>query len=359
MGQDRVMLQLMTAHQDKRPEAPVRQVDPRFFAIVFVPVAIHLTDVWMRHHLMPGDLKVPADILEEGRDWLEAAGRYRFLAATWFYGALSVLAAALLVRTLMRPTASTTRIAAIITFLSVLLLISWPTFNGFGDTDGKQVYAPLGSAVFEAVFERGTLPHCTGPEDTWRLGVCGAVPVLSMFVSVLDVVNIFAGLATGSMIVSMILSLDNRPCKDLEERAVLLAENLRHMRQQLYVSGVILTFAMLFVASWIYWPLPLVEDDERDAYGAVLLSAALHRGTFFSLLMLSFYLPVAIILDGWVKALAEQARRGEAAGDPTDVDKWLDRHGLTAGAGDYMRAGFAVTAPIIAAFAGGISPLAL
>lgn len=349
----------MTARQDKTPDAPARQVDPRYFAIVLVPVAIFLTEALIRDHLMPADLEVPADILQEGRDWLEAAGRYRFLAATWFYGALSALAAALLARTLMRPTVSATRIAAILTFLFVLLLASLPVLGGFGDAPGGQIYDPLGSAVFEAVFARGTLPGCAGPEDTWLLGVCGEVPVLSMFTSMVDLVNIFAGLAIGSMIVSMILSLDDRPCKDIEERAALLAENLRHMRQQLYLSGVILTFGMLFAASWIYWPLPLVAEAERAAYGAVLLSAALFLGTYFSLLMLGFYLPVALVLAGRVNALAAQAEREEATGEPTDIDEWLDSRGLTEGIGDYMRAGFAVTAPIIAAFAGGISPLAL
>jgi hypothetical protein len=270
---------------------------------------------------------------------------------------LSVLAAVLLVRTLMRPTASATRIAAIVTFLIVLFLSCLPILDGFGETEGAHIYDPVGSAVFEAVFARGSLPGCERPEDTWLLGDCGAVPVLSMFASVLDVVNVFAGLAIGSMIVNMILSLDNRPCEDTEERAALLAENLRHMRQQLYLSGVILTFGMLFAASWTYWPMPLVAEAERAAYGAVLLSAALYLGTFFSLLMLSFYLPVAFVLDGWVRALAAQAHREEAAGDPTDVYEWLDSHGLATGAGDYMRAGFAVAAPIIAAFAGGISPL--
>ena len=349
----------MTAPQVMTPDAPVRQVDPRFFAIVLVPIVIYLTERVISDHLMAADLEVPAEILQEGRDWLEAAGRYRFLAATWLYGALSVLAAALLARTLMRPTALATRIAAVVTFLFILFLSCLPILGGFGNTDGGQIYDQVGSAVFEAVFSRGSLPGCAGPEDTWLLGDCGEVPVLSMFASVVDVINIFAGLAIGSMVVNMILSLDNRPCENTEERAALLAENLRHMRQQLYLSGVILTFGMLFAASWIYWPMPLVAEAERAAYGAVLLSAALYLGTFFSLLMLAFYLPVALILDGWVRALAVKVHREERAGDPADVEKWLESHGLTAGAGDYMRAGFAVTAPIIAAFAGGISPLPL
>lgn len=351
------MAHSMAAHQEKMPEASVRQVDPRYFAIILVPVVIFLSEKFIRTQLMSAGLEVPASILDEGRDWLEAAGRYRFLAATWLYGALAVLAAVLLARTLMRPTARATRIAATGTFLFVVVLALWPTLTGFGDE--RDVYENLGSAVFEATFARGTVAGCSGPEDTVLLRACGAVPVRTMFYGVIDLINVFAGLAIGSMIVNMILSLDERPSRDIEERAALLAENLRHMRQQLYLSGVILTFGMLFAASWMYWPLPLVADSERGAFGALLLSSALYSGTYFSLLMLSFYLPVALLLDGWIKALAEQARRSGAAGGAEEVDKWLDSHGLATGAADYMRAGFSVTAPIIAAFAGGISPLAL
>lgn len=348
--------QTMTEQQD---QTPIRRVDPKLFAIVLVPIAIYLTHSFIGDHLMPADLDVPSEILQDGRDWLEAAGRYRFLAATWFFGALSLLSAAMLFRTLLQPTAQSTRIAAILTFLVILSLTALPAIRGFGDMSGSQVYDELGSAVFEGVMERGTLRGCSSPEDTWLLGECGEAPVIVMFSSVVDVVSIFAGLALGALIVGMILCLDSRPCKNFEEKAALLAQNLKQMRQQLYVSGLVLTFGMFYATSWIYWPLQLVSDAERAAYGAVLLSAALYTGTYFSLLILSFYLPVAFILDGRVKALAETATGTQDNGTPRDVGTWRQDRGLTEGVGDYLRAGLALTSPILAAFAGGISPLSL
>ncbi|WP_298974353.1 hypothetical protein [uncultured Roseobacter sp.] len=250
----------MAANQ-RQPNSTARRVDPLYFSIVFVPVVIFASHSVIGDHLMPADLNVPADILQDVRNWLEAAGRYRFLAATWFFGALSLLVAAVLFRTLLRPTAPATRVAAIVIFLFVLLLATLPTLRGFGDTDGSQVYDRLGSAVFEGIMARGTLRGCTAPGDTWLLGVCGEAPVIAMFSAVVDVVNIFAGLALGSMIVGMILCLDDHPCKDIEEKAALLAKNLRQMRQQLYLSGVVLTFGMLYAASWIYWPRNLSQKQ--------------------------------------------------------------------------------------------------
>ncbi|WP_300033864.1 hypothetical protein [uncultured Roseobacter sp.] len=347
----------MTTTATTPTATPPRQVPLRCFAIILVPVITFSTHKFIGGNLMPRDLNVPASILTEGQDWLEAAGRYRFLAATWLFGALSVLAAAMLCITLARPTTRGTRIAAIAAFLFVLTLAALPTLRGFGDVTGGQVYDRLGKEVFEGVLSRGTLKDCASPDDTWLMGPCGTAPVISMFASVVGVVNIFAGLSLGAIIVGMILCLNNRPCADIEQEAALLAENLRHMRQQLYLSGLVLSFGMLYAASWIYWPLPLVQGDARDAYSAVLLSAALYTGTYFSLLMLSFYLPVAFILDGRVKALARRAGDADMAGEPPDTQSWRSERGLKEGAADYLRAGFALTSPILAAFAGGISPL--
>ena len=346
----------MNESRNKPDSALARQVNLRCFAIVLVPVAIYATHKFIGDHLMPEDLNVSGEILKDGQNWLEAAGRYRFLAATWFFGALSALCTALLFRTLMRPMTPATRTAAIVTFLFVLTL-ALPTLQGFGNTDGSQVYDRLGKAIYEGVMSRGTLKGCAGPEDTWLMGECGEAPVIRMFSSVVNLVNIFTGLALGSQIVGMILSLDSRNCEDIEEEASLLADNLRHMRQQLYLSGLILTSGMLYAASWIYWPLPFIEEAERAAYGSLLLSAALYTGTLFSLLMLSFYLPVAIILDARVKSLADRAESEDRTGEPSDAQSWRSARGLTEGASDYLRAGFALTAPILAAFAGGISPL--
>ena len=355
----RAIQSVMKAPRSTAINTQPHQVDIRYFAIVLVPVVIFATHKFIGDHLMPGDLIVSGNILKEGQDWLEAAGRYRFLAATWFFAALSVLSAALLFRMLVRPMAPATRAAAVVTFLFVLALAVLPTLQGFGNTDGSQVYDRLGKAVYEGVMSRGTLKGCAEPQDTWLLGDCGEASVISMFSSVVDLVNVFAGLALGSLIVGMILSLESRDCADIEEEASLLANNLRHMRQQLYLSGLVLTFGMLYAASWIYWPLPLVAEAERAAYGSLLLSAALYTGTYFSLLMLSFYLPVAFILDSRVKALADSAQSQELMGEPLDSHEWRSARGLTEGAGDYLRAGFALTSPILAAFAGGISPLSV
>jgi hypothetical protein len=331
----------------------------RYFGILLVPVVIFLIHSLITDHMIPDPLEIPADILRSDAPWMEAAGRYRFLSATWFFGALAVLSTALLVRTLLRPTTWPTRLAAMGTLLFVVALAASSNFKDGDPATQGQVYDRLGGAVFDAALSRGTLPGCNRPEDRWLLGTCGEAPVISLFAEVMEIVNVLAGLAIGSMIAGMILCLDQRETGSVEEEAALLAENMRQMRLQLYLSGLILTFGMLFATSWMYWPMSLVASDHRADFGAVVLSAALYTGTYFSLLILSFYLPVALILDGRIRALTDSANPGALKGKEWDAAAWKKTHGLTEGAADYLRAGLALTAPILAAFAGGISPVSL
>ena len=349
----------MNLNQREKSVVPIRRVEVRYFAIALVPISIFWINAVITGQLIATDLNVSPDILQDGHHWLEAAGRYRFLAATWFFASFVVLAVALLVRDLAGPTARETRFAAIATIFIVLLLAIIPTVQQNIAPDGPRVYHRLGAAVFEAALSRGTLPGCIGPHDYWLFGRCGEIPVISLFNRVLDIINVLAGLGVGALIVGMILCLETRVTDDIEEDAALLAQNLIRMRRQLYLSSLILTFGMFFATSWMYWPLPLVLDGEQAAYRAVVLASALFTGVYFCLLILSFYLPVALILDGRVQRLVNLADQGAESAKKFDVDEWRVSHGLKQRTSDHLRAGFALAAPIIAAFAGGISPIAL
>lgn len=336
-----------------------RQVKLRYFAIVLAPVSIFFLNVLIAEHLIATNPNVSPDILQDERPWLESVGRYRFLAATWFFVVLAVLPVALLIRNLMRPTAFETRLAAIATVIAITLLAITPVVQQNLNPESGRIYHRLGAAVFEAALSHGTLPGCKGLDDQWLLGRCGEVPVISLFNRVLDIVNAVAGLAVGSLIVGMILCLETRKSEGVEDAATQLSKNLQQMRQQLYLSSLILTFGMFFATSWMHWPLPLVAGAERADYGALILASALFTGTYFSLLLLSFYLPVALVLDGRVKRLAERAAQDARIGNSVEINEWRASRGLKEGASDYIRAGFALVAPILAAFTGGISPLPL
>ncbi|SDX94008.1 hypothetical protein SAMN05444358_1185 [Ruegeria halocynthiae] len=334
------------------------QVKLRYFAIVLLPICIFAIHELIHQHFIAVDLDVPLAILHDERPWLEAVGRFRFLAASWFFVSLTLLPVALLVRKLVRPMDRSTRVAAIVTTLAIVLLAVAPTIQQHVTSSTPRIYHQVGKAVFEAALSQGSLPGCKGPDDSWILGTCGEIPVFSLFMRILDIINAFAGLAVGALIVGMILCLETDDTNSLEDAAAQLGQNFRQMRQQLYLTSLILTFGMFFAASWMYWPMPMISDGERAAYNSLVTASALFTGTYFCLLMLSFYLPVAFILESRVKRLAGTAALPAETKNTIDVDAWRASHGLKEGTSDVLRAGFALAAPILAAFAGGITPFA-
>ncbi|WP_170764698.1 hypothetical protein [Ruegeria lacuscaerulensis] len=336
-----------------------RRVELHYFAIALLPVLIFAIHEVMQTHLIANDLNVPPEILQNENTWLEAVGRFRFLAASWFFASLAVLAVAVLARNLMRPMARGTRIAAIGTTLAIFALALLPTIQQYATASAPRIYHQVGKAVFEMALSKGSLPGCLEPDDFWLLGRCGEIPVFTMFRRVLDIINALAGLAVGALIAGMILCLASCDGETVEETADELGRNLRQMRQQLYLTSLILTFGMFFASSWMYWPMPLIVESAKVHYNSLVTASALFTGTYFCLLMLSFYLPVALILDSRVKKLSRVASRGTKTEDSFDVEGWKASHGLKEGTGEFLRAGFALTAPILASFAGGISSVAV
>lgn len=334
-----------------------RRVKPGNFAIALLPVCVFAQHELIHTHMIATELDVPVSILVDDRPWMESVGRFRFLAASWFFVALALLPAAVLARNLTRPMERKTRMTAIGLVLVILLLAILPTVQQHMSSDTPRIYHQVGKAVFEKALSHGRLPGCSTPDDIWLLGRCGEIPAFTLFRRVLDLVNALAGLAIGSLIVGMILCLGTGEDHDIEGTAAELAKNLRQMRQQLYLSSLILTFGMFFAASWMYWPLPLIAESERATYSSLVKASALFTGTYFCLLMLSYFLPVAVILDGRINALAIAAAQKDGATASFDIGKWRSSHKLADGTGDIIRAGFALTAPVLAAFAGGISPI--
>ncbi len=334
-----------------------RRVRPVYFLIALLPVLVFATHGLIQSHMVAGELDIPTEILIDDHDWMEAIGRFRFLSASWFFVALALLPVAVLARDLARPMERQTRLTAIAIVAVILILAILPTIQQQMSSQSPQIYHQVGKAVFESALSKGSLPGCVDADDRWLLGACGDVPVYSLFRRVLDIVNALAGLAIGSLIVGMILCLGARETHEIEETAAELAKNLRHMRQQLYLSSLILTFGMFFAASWMYWPLELITEANKAAYSSLVTASALFTGTYFCLLMLSYFLPVAVILDGRINSLALAAGKQDGSEDSFDIGEWRSSHKLAEGTGDIIRAGFALAAPILAAFAGGISPI--
>ena len=95
-------------------------------------------------------------------------------------------------------------------------------------------------------------------------------------------------------------------------------------------------------------------EDHSDAFASLVSSASLFTGLYFSLLILSFYLPVALVLDGRRRALIYFAANTPELQDPKKRAEWLKVRGLQSDPTEVYKSGFALAAPILAAFAGSI-----
>lgn len=335
-----------------------RYVPVRYFFIALVPIFIFVQESVITDYFLATNLQVSPSILREDFPWLEASGRFRFLGATWFFGALAMLVFVLVIRDLIQPMRARTRVAAAAVLALIFTLAVLPTRAYFLDPDKPRIYSRLGGDLFETVLSHGSLPGCAQPDDRWLLGLCGEIPVISLFNRMMDLVNVFAGLGVGALIVGMILCLEKQPENDIEAQAAQLERDLNRMRRQLYLSGLVLTFGIFFATSWMRWPLPMVAEAGQDAFADLVAASSLFTGLYFSLLILSFYLPVALILDGRRRRLAQAATTDMTLTDPKARTEWQKARGLLSDPSEVFKSGFALAAPILAAFAGNV-PIAV
>ncbi len=334
-----------------------RYVPVRYFFIALIPIAIFAQEAVISKHFLTADLPVSATILKDEWTWLETAGRMQFLTATWLFAALAFLVFVVVIRDLMEPTHKHTRIAAGVVLITIFGLAIMPSYRFWQDPDALRNYHQLGGDLFEAALGRGTLPGCVGAGDRWLLGVCGDVPVIALLNRMIDVINIFAGLGVGGLVVGMILCLEKPVGGDINLRAAQLELSVLRMRRQLYLSGLVLTIGIFFAASWMRWPLPMVDSAHLDAYSSVIGSALLYTGVYFSLLILSFYLPVAMILERCKRDLAVAATDHGNLSDYKTREDWLKLRGLQTDPTEYLKSGIALVAPILAAYAGSFPTL--
>ncbi|MEM8538206.1 MAG: hypothetical protein AAGF56_10120 [Pseudomonadota bacterium] len=334
-----------------------RHVDLKYFLLAALPIVVFVIESTISQNFLDRDLAVPAEVLGNVPPWLESAGRYRFVAAALLFVAIAVLVFAMVVRDLTVMSDRATRRAGFAALSVIFATAMVPTVQFALNPEALRNYDALGGDVFEAALGSGALPGCALPTDRWLLGICGEAPVLAMFHRVFDIINIAAGLGVGALVVGMILCLEAQQDDGLVARAAQLRRNTHRMQRQLYIAGAVLTFGILFAISWMRWPLSMATGEGAAEYGTLISAALLYTGVYFSLLILSFYMPVALILDGRKRALADLAfATDETPAEPTRAE-WLKKQGLQRDPTALFKSGFALAAPFLTAFAGGFPTL--
>lgn len=355
---------------DTEPETgvavdPVQaRVNPLYFLIVFVPLGIYGMFEIISLSLVSSRISMGAEALDDGRDALEIAGRMPFVGAVWLYALSVLLVFSVVLADLARPLDWLTRVLAVGVVALPIVPLWQSVVKHQQQPEMTRSYHQLGRDLFEAALARGDLAACSGADQRWFLWQCTEAPLVMVLRNMLDLMNLISALGIGLLIAGMILSLScSRAHKALasDEKAFELARGQREMRKYLYLSGLQLTIGMFVTLSWMRWPQQMLADGWREQYELIVNGYAVFSGVFYSLLILGFYVPVALIHEARARALADSVVRDAAPdgklGRIRRIDAWKESHGLAHGRLHSLREGLAVAAPILAALAGTFSPL--
>ncbi|WP_425070273.1 hypothetical protein [Sagittula sp. S175] len=336
-----------------------RDVRPVYFLIVLLPVGVFVLQGWLVQTFGVPDLPVSADILQANVPHLEAQGRMRFLAALSIYMLVAVVAATVLIEALCRPLTRRSRVLAVAALAVLAVPVALKVWAHQSDPNSYRGYFQMGRSLVEAALAQGVVPGCTAPTDRFILGPCGEAPALEILRHGLDFVNLVAGVAVGSMAVASILCLgapqlaglraEDQPAEKLEA----LQANAAQLKKTLYVSSLVLSTGMFLALSWMHWPLEMIAKDHRKDYETALGGTELLFGVYFSLLLLSFYLPVSFLLDLRARRLAGAAL-GAGSGE-TKRRAWAVENGLTTDFQQMLKEGLAIAGPVLAALTGGVA----
>lgn len=122
-----------------------------------------------------------------------------------------------------------------------------------------------------------------------------------------------------------------------------MAEQMRRMKELLNLGSALLVLGIVHMNAWLRWPAALVADPgiASDING-LSLSVSLFWGAAFTLMIIAFYLPAALLLRQRASALLAET------GSPDSVMTWLKDHGLSLSPAEQMPQLAAMLAPLLA-----------
>lgn len=304
------------------------RLDPRYFLIALMPACVFILNKWViTNFAIPYDV-LPLRVAEFDVDQ-EGAARIGMLAAFMLsmsaaLGALGFFAYTLRMFDWRR------RVAPFLAFLG--MAFSAVLVSGAGGSRQAHEYSGASLACLAAGYTKAQSDRSRALEeearpaqaqesgvDTRRLppvSPCGNDGYKKMqslgWWQYLTVIFAFAGLVIGAICCLAIRPQAPAPA----DPAAASAEELQHWEAQsawlntyLYLGALLLGTALVFLNAYFRWPAYLLLNPVRyHEHSAALIS---FYGVVFTVMLAAFYIPVATILAGRVKAL-KPAAQGES-----------------------------------------------
>lgn len=338
------------------------QIAPRYLLILLLPVAVLTASEYLLGTFGDTSLQVQGIELAPMAPLIELDGRYKFLAALFLFVAVTITLIAMFSFELYARHTKKSICYTLVGIVGVIMVtLSFSTFEPDWMPASFESQALLGENLFRTALGIGNLPGCdpggalTGPCE--NMGAYFAMKYL------LDRVNILTSLAAAAIIAGMVLSLADPVGIDRSNKNALISEatalqNAQESTQRyLYCAGVLLTTGMVLVLSWMKWPGALIADPIlRNAHDSVVSSLSMFRGVTYTVLILSFYMPVSLIL----KVRIERFKQASEAVGETKLGSTLEGFDIRRIASmEAFKSILAIASPILASAIGSFVDLSV
>jgi len=278
-----------------------------------------------------------SDVLVIEQTRLELTARYKALASFVFFATVALAVTAIFVWDVRRHFAARSQLKIVVALILVILVTLVFSVVEPEEMKSFETYQLLGENLFRATLGGAKTGACLPDRAT-----CATGTAFDAMVAMVDLSNHIVSLAAACTLTGIILALAHCPEPDatVERQADCLRHARRVAKRYLYCAGVLLTAGMLWVQAWMSSPATLIaEEGARGEFLALVNAFALYRGTTFSLLILSVYLPVFLVLAGRFESL------WQAVPDDPDLaeDDALERISYT----EALKTVTAIIAPIL------------
>lgn len=272
-------------------------VAPRHLGILALPAFVLLASEYVLGNFGNSALILPETVTVTSAPLIELTARYRFLSAWFFYVAICVIFIVIFFAELWsqhRPRSAARILAGLVGVVAFTMVFNTiePVWMG-----SFEAYELLGKTLFHDALSPGWLRACVTSLPCDGDGAFHGMEFL------LDKANHVTSLAAAAVIAGMVLALarPHRPyllsARGLAAEAEILKRAQDASSRYLYCSGILLSVGMVLVLSWMKWPGQMIEDDILRAQHMGLVDAiSLYRGVSYSVLILSYYMPVSLIL---------------------------------------------------------------
>lgn len=272
-------------------------IAPRHLGILALPAFVLLASEYILGNFGNSALILPDDVTVTLAPLVELTARYRFLSAWFFYVAVCVIVTAIFFSELWsqhRPISAARILAGLVAVVAFTMVFNTiePVWMG-----SFEAYELLGKSLFHDALSPGWLRACESSLPCDGDGAFAGMEYL------LDKANHVTSLAAAAVIAGMVLALSrpHRPyllsARGLAAEAEILKRAQDASSRYLYCAGILLSLGMVLVLSWMKWPGQMIADDTLRAQHMGLVDAiSLYRGVSYSVLILSFYMPVSLIL---------------------------------------------------------------